>query len=484
MDPLRRRARSDPEAVAVETSAGELSFAALNARADTLAGALARGGIRPGDLVATLLPPGPDAIASLFAAGRAGAAAAPLHAGRTMHELHAAVAVAPPRVVLVAPELRHAADALHLPLVQTGALAEVAPPDIFPSFEEAAFILWTSGTSGRPRAVRLSGAALLASARATRERLDLREEDRWLASLNLAHVGGLAMAVRAIVMGNRVILRERFDGKEVASLLEEGRATHASLVPTMLRRLLDAHGERDAPEAVRCLLIGGDHAPGDLLRRALARGWPLALTYGLTEASSQVCTAPPALVREKPGTAGPPLSGVEVRIAEDGEILVRGATMADAVLGEMGPLTDEEGWLHTGDAGRLDEDGHLWVTGRLSERIVSGGVNVDPTVVEETLRAFPGVREAAVVGVPDHEWGERVVAAIEWETDDVLVHRPLEASESPGRPHAARREALDAHCRERLSAPFRPRRFAEMRLPRNANGKVDRARVREAVRED
>lgn len=480
MDPLRRRERSDPDAVALEQTGGEVGFADLSARADALAGALRREGVGPGDVVATLLPTGVEAVAALFAAVRAGAVPAPLHPGRTSHELRAAVATTRPRALLATPELRSAAEALGVPVVATGAVAQGEPPDIEAPFENAAFLLWTSGTGGRPRGVRLSGAALLASTRAVAERLDLRRTDRWLASLNLAHVGGLAMAVRAIYMGNRVILRPHFDAEETRGLLEAGRITHASLVPTMLRRLLGAWGDGRAPEGVRCLLIGGDHAPESLVRRALDRGWPIAVTYGLTEATSQVCTAPPDLVWEKPGTCGPPLDGVRVRIGKGGEILVSGETLAEGLLGDNGPLTDADGWLHTGDAGEFDHDGHLRVTGRLSDRIVTGGVNVDPVVVEEAIRGYPGVRDAAVVGLPDEQWGERVVAAVEWESDDVVPPPPGE----PDRPralHAAQRAALDAHCRGLLSSPFRPRGFSEVRLPRNANGKVDRGRVRELL---
>jgi O-succinylbenzoic acid--CoA ligase len=166
-----------------------------------------------------------------------------------------------------------------------------------------------------------------------------------------------------------------------------------------------------------------------------------------------VATAAPDLVRLKPGTAGPPLPGVEVRIGDGEEILVRGPTVAP---GEG----DEYGWLHTGDLGRLDTDGHLWVTGRLSHRIISGGVNVDPEEVEAVLRAHPGVQETAVVGIPDPEWGERVVAALVAPGPGVL-------------------EEIEAVARDLLSPGKRPRVFRLMdALPRNANGKVDREAVR------
>ncbi|HUH11821.1 MAG TPA: class I adenylate-forming enzyme family protein [Longimicrobiales bacterium] len=505
MDPLRRRARLAPDAVAVEDADASLTSGALDALADELAATLSGS---PAGPLAALLPPTPVAVATLFAAGRAGRALALLHPGRTPAELGTALHALRPAVLLCAPETAEAGSAAASPstTVRVAPGPALAPPSAAGvsagtplPFEERAFILWTSGTRGRPRGVRLRGRALLASAHASARRLALGEDDRWLLSLNLAHVGGIAMAVRAIVLGSRLILRPRFDAAELLALLAEGRVTHASLVPTMLRRLLDAADSEAAaaqgasgraddpgpsgapvspPPHARLLLIGGDHAPAALVRRALDAGWPLALTYGLTEAASQVCTAAPTEVRAAPDTVGRPLDGVQVTTGADGEILVRGDTVAEAYVTAAGeePLTDADGWLHTGDAGALDDAGRLRVLGRLAERIVTGGVNVDPAAVEEVLRAVAGVRDAAVVGVPDPEWGERVAAALELESGDVA--RTDSPEPAPAELPPAVREAVDAHCRSLLSTPFRPRLLRALPLPRNPNGKVDRARVR------
>jgi len=197
------------------------------------------------------------------------------------------------------------------------------------------------------------------------------------------------------------------------------------------------------------------------VEEALAGGWPVALTYGMTETCSQVATASPALVRRKPATVGPPLPGVEVRIADDGEIRVRGATVAAGYVGGEALDLDDDGWLRTGDLGELDGEGDLRVVGRRAERIVSGGVNVDPLEVEGALREAPGVEDAAVVGLPDPVWGERVAAAV--------VAR---------RAGAAARDELEAYLRRRLSGPKRPRTLVVVdALPRNRMGKVDREAV-------
>ncbi len=242
-----------------------------------------------------------------------------------------------------------------------------------------------------------------------------------------------------------------------------------SLVPTQLLRLLEAAEGAPPPASLRCILLGGAGTPSSLLERALAGGWPVALTYGLTEATSQVATAPPAATRRKPGSVGPPLHGVELRIASDGEILVHGSTLATCYVGEgAGPLTDEDGCHHTGDLGRVDHEGDLWVIGRRIDRIVSGGVTVDAVEVEDALRSHPGVADACVVGVADSIWGERVAAWVE-----------------PNWGAALDLHEIDAYLRTRLAPAKLPRRFHfGSGLPRNANGKMDRAAVRRAFRDE
>lgn len=378
-----------------------------------------------GDLMALVVDSTPEGIAIMLAATRAGLAVAPLNTRLTEPELETAI----------------------------GSLAEAEPGSYA--------VLWTSGTSGKARGVSLSADNLRASARAASRRLDLGPDDRWLASLSVAHVGGLALVTRSLLLGGETVSVGVFDAAETSELMDEGRFSHASFVPTQLLRILNHREGRPPPPSFRCALIGGAHASADLVVRALDDGWPLALTYGMTEATSQVATAPPELVRAKPGTVGRPLEGVELRVDDTGEILVRGPTLATGYVASPERLTDDEGWFHTGDVGRVDGDGDLWITGRRSSRIVSGGVTVDPAEVEDVLRSHPMVDEACVVGIPDAEWGEKVAAA--------LVFRD----------GAYDLESVDAMARERLSPAKRPRRWLPLdALPLNPNGKVDRETVR------
>ena len=294
-------------------------------------------------------------------------------------------------------------------------------------------MLYTSGTTGSPRPVCLTRAHFEASARAGAAVLPVEPDDRWLCCLPVHHVAGLSIFTRCAIFG-ATVYAELFEPELVKGLLESGEVKIASLVPTMLARLRDAGLER-AP-GVRGILLGGGPIPPDLLRWALDVGLPVMPTYGMTETCSQIATAAPGETRARP------LPGVELRIADDGEILVRG------------PMVAAEGWLHTGDRGRLTEDGLLDVEGRMDDVIVTGGENVAAREVEEAVRSHPAVTDAAVLGIEDAEWGRAVWAFV---TGDASAADVIE------------------HCRGRLPGFKVPKRVVVLdELPRTASGKVRR----------
>ncbi len=438
-----------PSSLALDDAEGSLSYQDLLERADEVARKLQALGAGPGKLVALPGSVSRDGLVALHGIWRAGASAAPLNEAWTERERTKALEALSPFLIL-----KGSAPLSSLSGV-TPATASLPPSN---GTREAVRLL-TSGTSGEPKIVPLSVANLLASAEGSKTRLGLGPADRWLASLSPAHVGGIALVTRTAVLGACLVSRGPFSVSGFLQLLEEGGVTHASLVPTMLSRVLAAWGDKPAPASLRCLLIGGAAAQRDLVSSALRTGFPIALTYGLTQAASQVATAPPDLVREKPGTVGLPLRGLESRIGAEGELLVKGPVVAPGQAGA-------DGWLRTGDLAREDEDGHLWILGRLSDRIISGGVNVDPLEVESVLEEHPEVRAAAVVGIPDPEWGERVVAAV---------------TIRPGGSFSSRE--LDVHSRSNLSGPKCPKAFEVVgSIPRNPNGKVDRDAVRARFR--
>ncbi|HSS58018.1 MAG TPA: AMP-binding protein, partial [Solirubrobacteraceae bacterium] len=256
----------------------------------------------------------------------------------------------------------------------------------------------------------------------------------------LSHVGGLSIVMRSAIYATTAIVHERFDTDRVLdALVQEEGPTIVSLVPTTLQRLLDA-GLREPP-ALRWALLGGAPATNALQGRAAAAGVPVATTYGLTEACSQVTTL------------GAPLFCTRVRMAPDGEILVSGPTVAGWA-GSNRPV------LATGDLGEWRPDGALRVAGRKADTIVSGGENVAPAEVEAVLEAHPDVVEAAVHGRVDSEWGEAVVAT-------VVAAPEVEAEE------------LRAWCAERLAKFKVPKDIAfAVALPRTPSGKVARKELR------
>jgi O-succinylbenzoic acid--CoA ligase len=324
-----------------------------------------------------------------------------------------------------------------------------------------AAIIHTSGSSGAPKPVELTFGNWLWSALGSSVALGLDPAERWLSALPLSHVGGLSILVRSAIQATTAIVHERFEADRVAAALQE--ATLVSLVPTMLARVidaLDAGAARAAPSArgagpsaglLRCALIGGGPVPPDLMARAAEAGLPLAQTYGLTEAGSQVTTSEIGA----PETAGPPLFCTRVEIAgsaDGGEILVRGPTVSP---GAPQPLP-------TGDLGALDDRGRLTVTGRAADTIVTGGENVAPAEVEAVLEAHPAVAQAAVVGRADPKWGEAVTALV------VMVDGT----------HADT-EDLRAHCRARLAGFKVPKVFEPVAdLPRTPSGKLRRSALR------
>ena len=415
---LARAARIRGERPALVNADGEtLSYAALLELASRVAGALVERGVSAGDRVALELPSA-QLVSALHACMLLGAIAVPVDLRLTAEER----------------SLRRAGSKLVLRELPTG---EPVPGNdcSHRSLDEIATVMFTSGTTGGPKEVRLSYDNWLWNALGSALALGLDPDERWLCPMPLAHVGGLSIQIRSAIYATTVVLHERFETEAVLGALMEpaARITLVSLVPTMLSRLLDA-GLRDPPVLRRALLGGGPIAP-TLLSRARQAGVAVSPSYGMTEACSQIATD------------GRPLLGVELSLGDDDEVLVRGKTVAAGALAA-------DGWLHTGDRGRFEPDGRLAIVGRIADTIVTGGENVAPIEVEEVLLEHPVVVDAAVFGRADGEWGERVVAR-------AVVSEPVEADE------------LRAFCGARL-APFKvPKEFEFAdSVPRGSTGKL------------
>ena len=444
---LARAAATRPAQLALDTPAGSWSYAELLRQARAGAQELSARGVAPGESVAIALPGGLDFAQALHACLLLGAVAVPVDMRLTARER--------------APLAARAALLVDQPLGRASARSGGAGgAEAAHDLDAVAVQLHTSGTSAAPRAVELTYGNFLWSALGSAVALELDPRERWLCALPVSHVGGLSILLRSAMYGTTAVVHERFETDRVLHALRMQQITLVSLVATTLARLLDAGLRR--PATLRCALTGGGPVPAALRERAQAEGVPASLTYGLTEACSQVTTTPQGLLARDGPVPGPPLFCVRARIAgvaqgggEEGEILVAGPTVAPRARAG-------DGWLHTGDVGSLDEHGRLHVGGRLADTIISGGENVAPAEVEAVLESHPDVLEAAVIGREHASWGQSVTA--------IVVAREGQAPAG---------EELRAHCALAL-APYKVPRAVELRsapLPRTRSGKLQRRKL-------
>lgn len=327
--------------------------------------------------------------------------------------------------------------------------------------DDVALVVPTSGSTGRPKGVLLPAAALLASARLTHDRLG--GTGQWLLALPPTHIAGVQVLVRSIVAGEAPVALELRAGFDPAAFAEGSRALtgdrrYTALVPTQLRRLLDGGGNvLSALRTYNAILVGGSAVPVELVTRAQDAGVRVVSSYGMTE------TAGGCIYDSVP------LAGVGIEVGTDGIIELSGPTLAAGY--RLDPAATEaafmRGRFRTSDRGRIGRDGRLVVLGRADDAILTGGVVVDPVAVETVLSTHPAIAAAAVIGRPDREWGERVVA--------VVV--PVASGEVPALEDVRRWVA------DRLGAVQAPREVVvATTLPTLPTGKLDRSRVRETVR--
>jgi O-succinylbenzoic acid--CoA ligase len=435
---LAQRAATCPDRPALLAGGYEIAYAELEHEAIRAARRLAARGVRRGATVAIELPAGLDYVVILHALMKLGAVAYPLNTRLAEDERSAELERAGPGLVI--------SDASDAGLTEAD-LPLLGEHDL----DALCCRILTSGSSGRPRPIGLTYGNHLWSAVGSAFNLGVEPTDRWLCCVPLFHVSGLSIVMRSVIYGTTAVVHDGFDTNRVAESLEGDGVTVISLVATQLVRLLEADVDL---LPLRAVLVGGGPVPDEVLEEALGRGATVVQTYGLTETASQVTTLSPVDAGRKLGSAGRPLLTTHLRI-QDGEILVQGPTVAPGV-------ADEDGWLHTGDLGRIDDDGFLYVTDRLGDMIVTGGETVIPAEIEEVLLRHPDVLDAAAVGRTDSEWQEAVAAV-------VVLRDGVEADE----------DELRRHCFAALAGYKVPKRFEFVgELPRTESGKLLRRQLR------
>jgi len=317
--------------------------------------------------------------------------------------------------------------------------------------DDVAVVLPTSGSTGVPKGAELSAPALLASARASLDRLGAAPGDRWLCCLPVHHISGLAVLVRSLVAGTEPVIRDRVDARRLVIDAEDVRCRYVSLVPTQLRRLLDAGA---ALAGFRAILLGGAAIPAGMLDEAAAAGARVVTSYGMTETCG-------GCVYD-----GVPLDGVQVAAGADGSIRIAGQVLFSGYRLAPGLTSTvlRDGWFTTSDLGEVTATGRLVVRGRADDVINTGGEKVVAGEVEQVLRGCPGVRDAVIVGVKDPDWGERVSA--------VIV--PADAAAPPAL------DELRAYVRDRLPRYAAPRAAVFVtELPMLSSGKPDRQKIKD-----
>jgi O-succinylbenzoic acid--CoA ligase len=472
--PLLDQAQRTPHAIALHTPDVTLTYQQLADQIFANANRLSALGIGSGDVVAILSHNTSTAVCMIFAISACSGIVLPLNTRLTGDELAYQLNLAEAKLLIIEDGL--AMPPVEIPIMHMGATPSLSdtiyrvPTPL--QTDRGAVIMFTSGTSGKPKGAILTHGNLFANAIASHERLSMTPNDHWLCILPLYHIGGLSILIRCFMLGGCVSLLPKFDADAVHRVLCERPITLISLVPTMLYRLLDMDTHQ-WQKSLRLILLGGSSADAPLMRRCAERNLPVATTYGLTEASSQVCTATPDATQRKPASVGKPMPSITVRVVDEqrhncpvgeiGEVVVRGKTVMAGYYRnpEATAKTIRDGELFTGDMGYLDADGDLWIIQRRSDLIVTGGENVYPAEIEAMVRDIVGVRDVAVVGILDAEWGQKVGCVLV--ADEAIVSI----------------KEVEAFLRAKLAGYKVPRvwKFADA-LPLNATGKVNREAVR------
>jgi len=469
------RAVSEPDGLCIADDSSNLTNRQFHSRVLAAAGVFSDRGVGAGDVVAIMLPNQVEFVVAMFAAWRLGAAVTPINPGLTCKEATHQLVDSGAKLLInvsgevIVPNLQ----SLPVATLETGAPYTGVP------FEEPgalALLIYTSGTTGLPKGVMLDHANIEAMSEMGRNSLKVTAADHCLLILPLFHVNGIVVSTLVpLSSGGRVSIRKRFNVDTFFEDVEWVRPTYFSAVPTIYA-MLNALPREVKPytSSLRYGICGAAPASAELLKKFEARfGFPLLEGYGLSEGTC-ASTINPFDGLRKVGTVGLPFIGQRIAIADPsgvhlpqgatGEVLVQGPNVMRGYLGkpEETAKTIVDGWLHTGDIGRIDEDGYLAIVGRLKEMIIRGGENIYPKEIEDVLCEFPGVLEAAVIGVPNETFGEIVVACVAFRTG-----------------FAGTQEGLNEHCTDRLTRYKRPSTINIIdSLPKNAVGKVDKLRLR------
>jgi O-succinylbenzoic acid--CoA ligase len=415
---LHQAARQHADAVALVTPQGQLSYRDYYVRVLQAAANLERIGVKRGEALAVVAGNQLETILLMMAVWEIGAVAVPVSPRFPVEQVVRSLEhIKCSRLVVPQPG---AFDPIETYLLNDVVASENDrstagfQPSRELSLDQNATILFTSGTTKFPKAVLHTLGNHYFSALGANENIPFAPGDCWLLSLPLYHVGGLAILVRALVGGGAVVVANL--KQSLSNTFKHFDISHLSLVPTQLYRMMQDDTLIPRLQKLKAILLGGSDIPPALIQQAIRQQLPIHTTYGSTEMSSQTTTTRPHESPQKLSTAGRLLSYRKLKIAADGEILVRGKTLFEGYIAAGGTIespVDGEGWFATGDIGTLDADGYLTVLGRKDNMFISGGENICPEEIEMQIQNFPGVVNAIVVSVKNVEFGSRPVAFVQ-----------------------------------------------------------------------
>jgi acyl-CoA synthetase (AMP-forming)/AMP-acid ligase II len=492
---LAKRAQLDPNRVGLVFEGLELSYRECNARANRAAHAFAGLGVGQGDRVGLLMANSPEFVDCFFGLAKIGAIVVPLNWRLTAPELAFIANDAGIGMLVYGTEYAQTVAALRGSITATTciavgdapagdpayaeltAAASDAEPDPVGQGDDALVLMFTSGTTGKPKGAVLTHDNLFYDSCTVQMSADWRAGDRVLVALPLFHIGALIYVVIATHIGATTVLMKAFDPAGFLGSLQNRKINSFLAVPAMLHFMLRVPtlGEFDL-SSVRWALCGTAPVPVPLIQAWATHGIAIQQVYGLTECSGGAAVLSPERALDKAGSTGLPMFHTDIRVVdarsrdvapgEIGEIIIRGPHVMREYWKNPQATAEtlRDGWLYTGDLGRLDEEGYLYIVERKKDLVISGGENIYPAEVESVLSELPQCAEVAVIGVPDPVWGEAVCAIVR-----------------PGEGQALTLDEIVAHCSDRLAKYKIPKRLilTDEPLPRNPAGKLLKRVLRE-----
>lgn len=476
---LNRQAMIKPNKVAIENEDSQWTFQQLHRQSELFAKKLVQAGVKESTSVGIYSSNHINMILAIHALSYIGAVAVLLNTKLTKRELTYQVTDSDVQLILTSDDLYGNLQKMQLntPIYDYDHIHKLDEKKVvlkqYITLKAPFTIMYTSGTTGMPKGVIHTYENYLWSSFGSLLNLGLSEHDKWLAILPMFHIGGLSIFIRSVIYGMSVQMFEKFDASRVNHAIQNEGITIISIVTVMLKRLVDELGLDKYPSTMRCMLLGGGAAPAQLLKQAAERNMPVFQSYGMTETCSQIVTLAPSDIKSRMGSSGKPLYPAEVDIFEPGmdgvgEIFVKGPMITKGYYknDEANKELFHDGWLSTGDLGRIDEKGFLYVVDRRNDLIISGGENIYPTEVEHVLSEMSGVSEAGVIGIEHAEWGEVPVAFIVKSNNDLTEAIILK------------------HVEDNLASYKRPQQvYFVNELPRNASNKLLRRELSAWIKE-